>query len=56
MRDDPQTDGQTAAAGQGGLRVIGTELSTEGLEEIAILLLKLGRVNEPACGDRSHPQ
>jgi len=55
-RDVLQKDGQIAADLQGELRVIGTELSTDGLEQIAILLLKLGHTNEPACGDCSDPQ
>jgi hypothetical protein len=55
-RDGPQADGETVADRQGGLGVVGSDLSTDGLEQIAILLLKLGRANEPTCGDRSDRQ
>lgn len=43
----------TAADGRSELRAIGTELSSDGLEQIAILLLAIGRENEPVCGNHS---
>lgn len=46
-----EEDGQAVADRDGGLRVIGGELTTDGLEQIALLLLRIGRPREQATED-----
>lgn len=55
-KNDPPLDSDTAADERSGLRAIGTELSSDGLEQIAILLLEIGREHEPVSMGRSEPQ
>ena len=50
------SDEFAAAIGDGGLRVVGCELSTDGLEHVALLLLRIGRSNRRNAKDGSPAQ
>ena len=43
-----EEDGQAAANRDGELRVIGGELTTDGLQQVALLLLRIGKLSEQA--------
>lgn len=55
-KNDQTQGSDTSADRRSGLRAVGTELSSDGLEQIAILLLAIGRENEPVSRERSKPQ